>query len=385
MMFALPLHSRDAYAYGAQGWLVAHGHDPYSVTLGEAGLPGLLVGVHWHNTTSVYPAGSVELFGAINRLTGGDLYWTTVALRVPSVFALVLLAAVLPALARRVGVDPLLALWAGLLNPIMLVQWIGGVHNDALMVALCCAALLAAMDLGWRGWRGLIVAGVLLGLAMSIKQSAAVFGLGVVAVAWSVRFPPKQGWAKLVSIAAVPGVITIGVFLATSWRLGLGWRAPTAGNPIAATSNTPLSWVASFLRYHELLPNHTVANTLVTGVSTLLILVAFVVLWLRLGPFGHSTGEPWLFAAAVVTAACVLAPALQPWYLTWLLPLYPLCRLGKRWDWAWLVAIAGFSLLPGLQDVLAPYIAMFVVAPPLIWLWRRLRRADGALLPEAAS
>ena len=51
------------------------------------------------------------------------------------------------------------------------------------MVALAMAALLAATDVGWRGWRGLVVGGVLLGLAMGIKQSAALFGLGALSLA----------------------------------------------------------------------------------------------------------------------------------------------------------------------------------------------------------
>lgn len=193
MLFSLPLHSRDVYAYGATGWQVVRGIDPYTTPLGEAGMPGLLVGIDWFKTTSVYPSLSLDLFGVVSRLTGGDLYWTTVAMRLPALLALVIVALVLPALARRFGVDPRLALWAGLLNPIMLVQWVGGVHNDALMVALALAALLAVTDLGWRGWRGLLVAGVLLGTAMGIKQSAALFGLGVVAIGWSLRFPTARG------------------------------------------------------------------------------------------------------------------------------------------------------------------------------------------------
>ena len=86
----------------------------------------------------------LDIFGLLSRLAGADLYWTTVAMRLPAVLALVILAFALPALARRVGVDPRLALWAGLLNPVILVQWVGGVHNDALIYRL--------MDLlpGWQ-------------------------------------------------------------------------------------------------------------------------------------------------------------------------------------------------------------------------------------------
>lgn len=380
MLFALPMHSRDAYAYGAAGWLVNQGRDPYTTPIGQAGEPGLLVGVHWHETTSVYPGLSLDLFGWLSRLTDADLYWTTVALRLPNVAALVILALVLPRLARRFGVDERLVLWAGLLNPIMLVQWVGGVHNDALMVALGVAAFLAVTDLGWRGWRGLVVAGVLLGLAMGIKQSAALFGLGVVAVAWSLRYPRVAGWWRLAAVAVVPGSVTVATFVLTSLGHGFGWSNDTAGSPIEATSNAPLSWLASFLRYREIV-SEEVANGSVGLLSTMLIIVGVILAWVKFGPKGDARGRPWVFAAAVVAVFCLAAPALQPWYLTWLLPLYPFVRVGPRWHRWWLVAVAAFALLPALQDLLPPYVSMLIVGVPLLLLWRLMVRRDVSPLP----
>jgi len=398
MLMALPMYSRDAYAYAAQGWMVARGVDPYTTALGDAGQPGLLVGVHWFETTAVYPALSLELFGALAQLTGSHPYWTTVALRLPNLLALLLLGLVLRRLARRFALDEGLVIWAGLTNPIMLIQWVGGVHNDALMVALGVAALLAATDLGWRGWRGLLVAGVLLGLAMGIKQSAALYGLGVVAVAWAVRFrswgaapavagsdahPARgsaAGWWRLALTAVVPGVVTIAVFALTSLRFGFGWRSPTAGNPVGAMSNAPLSWVAEGLRYPL---TDDAANSIVTAVSTLLILAAVAVAWVKLGPRGDDPRDPWAFAMAVLAAFCVLGPALQPWYLTWLLPLYVFWRTGARWHRAWLVVVVGFTLLPALQTMMPPLIAMPLVAVPLGLLWRWMARAAVSPLPAA--
>lgn len=391
MVFALPMYSRDAYAYAAQGWLVAGGLDPYATPLGEAGLPGLLVGVHWHKTTAVYPALSLELFGALSRLTGSDLYWTTVAMRIPSLLALAALAWALPRLARRFDIDPGLALWAGLLNPIMLFQWVGGVHNDAVMVALALLAVLAATDLGWRGWRGLVVAGLLLGLAMGIKQSAALFGLGVVAVAWAVRYREwgarpggrsvAAGWWRLAATAAVPGGITVAVFVASSLRFGFGWGAPTAGNPVEAVSNAPLSWLAAALRYG--MPEDT-ANSAVTVLSSALIVAAVAAIWVRWGPRGDDVGRPWVFTLAVLGAFCVLAPALQPWYLTWFLPLYVFWRTGPGWHRAWLVLVVAFTLLPALQTMMPPFLAMPVLALPLAALWLSLHRRRVSPLPPSA-
>lgn len=382
MMFALPMHSRDAYAYAATGWQVARGINPYETPIGEAGQAGLLVGVHWYHTTSVYPSLSLDLFGLVSRLTGGDLYWTLVALRLPSVLALVILAWTLPRLARRFGIDANLALWAGLANPVILVQWIGGAHNDALMVALGVAALLAATDLGWKGWRGLLVAGVLLGLAMGIKQSAALYGLGVVAVGWGLRFKDGGGWPRLSAVALVPGAVTVATFALSSLSWGFGWRNPTAGNPIEATSNAPLSWVASFIRYHHLLA-HPIANSLITAVSTVLIATAIVLAWMRFGPTGQRIGRPWAMTLLALVAFNVLGPALQPWYVSLLLPLYVFLRAGAWWNRGWLLAVIGFALLAPLQDLLAPYVSMMILMFPLWGLWVWMRRADFDPLPPS--
>ena len=78
-----------------------------------------------------------------------------------------------------------------------------------------------------------------------------------------------------------------------------------------------------------------------------------------------------------------LAPALQSWYLTWLLPLYAFAGLPARWHRVWLVCVLAFSLLPALQDKIAPYWAMFVVAVPAVVLWRAMTASDCSPLPES--
>lgn len=369
MLVALPLHSRDAYAYAAAGWQVARGISPYEQPIGAAGQQGLLVGRHWSDTTSVYPSLQLDLFGLTSELASGHLFWTPAAMRLQALLALGVLAVVLPRLARRFGVDERLALWAGLLNPVILVQWVGGAHNDALMVSLAVAALLAVTDLGWRGWRGVVVAGVLLGAAMGIKQSAALFGLGVVAVAWRPRRRERSSWWGLVAVAAVAGGVTVATFLVSSLSWGLGWRAETAGSPTGASSNAPLSWLATYLRHREAGPGG-VADGAVGLLSILLIAVTGVLVWARWGPKGQSAGEPWLFTVAVLGAFLLFAPALQPWYLTWLLPLYMFVPRTQRTDRVWLVLVAALALLPALQDAMAPYVATALLAVPLWLLWR---------------
>lgn len=386
LLFSPPLHSRDSYSYAAQGWLMAHGLSPYDVVSGDAGQPGLLVGIHWFDTTSVYPPLSLEIFGVISRMFDGDLYWSAVGMRLPNLLAIVVLVWCLPKLADLAGVRRDVVLWAGLLNPVVLVQWVGGIHNDAIMVALLAVAFLAAHHLGARGWPAMVAGGALIGLAMSIKQSAAVAGVGMVALAWAASQPVlparSKSWWGLAARAAAGGLSAIGVFafVSVATGLGLGWRNPTAGSPLQATSNAPISWVASFGRFHELLPDETIISIL-TLFTSLLVVAGIIWLVWKLGPRPPSSvGEPWLLVCGVLMAFAVLGPALQPWYLTWVLPFVALARPSRRIQHLFLLVTVVCVMLAPLQDVMAPYMALGVMALPTWLLWRRMQLDDVAVL-----
>lgn len=386
LTFAPPLHSRDAFSYAAQGWLMAHGLNPYAVPSGDAGMPGLLVGVHWFRTTSVYPPAALELFGAISRLFDADLWWAVIGMRLPNLIAIAVLAGVLPRLARRAGVDGRVALWAGLANPLIVVQWVGGIHNDAVMVAVLALAFLAAGDGAWRGYRGMLAGGVLIGVAMGVKQSAAVAGLAVVALAWQATLPgldaARRTWWALLRRSLAAGAAALLVFVAWSLGsgLGFGWRNDTAGSPLSATSNAPISWVASFARFHELATPETIIAVLTT-LSTALVAAALVWLVLRYGPRPpDGPGRPWVLVVGSLLAFAVLGPALQPWYLTWAVPFVALARPTRASQHLWLVGLCCAAVIPAFQDLTAPYVAMFVLALPAGWLWMWLRRRDVPVL-----
>lgn len=391
LLFSPPLHSRDAYSYAAQGWLMSRGLDPYSVASGDAAQSGLLVGIHWFRTTSVYPPLSLEIFGVVSRMFGGDLYWTAVGMRLPNLVAIVVLVWCLKRLADKAGISSRLVLWAGVLNPVMLVQWVGGIHNDAIMVAILALSFLVAHDVRARGWGAMVSGGVLIGLAMSIKQSAAVAGVGMVALAWAASqrtlHDSQRTWWALAARAAAGGAAAVGTFGFVSWVTGLGlaWRNPSAGSPLQATSNAPISWVASFARFNELISDGRIISAL-TLFTSLLIVAGIVRLVLDVGPRPpHSVGQPWLLACGVLLAFAVLGPALQPWYLTWVIPFVALARPSARLQRVFLVVTTVCALLAPLQDVMAPYWAMGVLVLPVWALWRWLQRHDVVFLSTAET
>ncbi|MGO1383202.1 MAG: polyprenol phosphomannose-dependent alpha 1,6 mannosyltransferase MptB [Arachnia sp.] len=381
LLFSPPMHSRDAYSYAAQGWLMSRGLDPYVVASGDAAQSGLLVGIHWFRTTSVYPPLSLEVFGVVSQIFGGDLYWSAVGMRLPNLVAIVVLAWCLPRLADRAGVSRRLVLWAGLLNPVILIQWVGGIHNDAVMVAILAVAFLVAHDVRARGWVAVVAGGALIGAAMSIKQSAAVAGVGLVALAWAASQPvlveKSRTWWALAGRSAAGGAAAVATFIGLSFvtGLGLGWRNPTAGSPLQATSNAPISWVASFARFHELLSEGRIISWL-TLFTALLIIAGIVWLVIRVGPRPPDrVGEPWLLVCGVLLAFAVLGPALQPWYLTWVIPFVALARPSLHHQRLFLVITVVAALLAPLQDIMAPYWAMGVLILPTWLLWRWLQRS----------
>ena len=330
-----PLFSLDVNAYLTQGWMVLGGHDPYVMTLGEPQLPGIVVGVDWVNTTSVYPAWSLLIFAAVFWASGGLPWLGFLLFRVLHLACLLVVAWVVKRLAPRVGVPVNTALWAGIATPLLILQWIGGLHNDAVLVALIALAVLVAQR---GGWIGLLLGGALIGLSLTVKQSGAAAGLGVVALAWAVS--PGRDWWRLAGRAAAAGAVAVAVFVGVSWGsgLGFGWNNPTAGSPLAVMSDSPLSWVIQVMRFLGQEASLTPVMRVLTFVAGLAVLTAWVWLVARFGPRPGEPGRPWVVLLGGLLAFALLGPALQPWYFTWVAPFIALALPGRRWQRIWLGA-----------------------------------------------
>lgn len=314
MLAAAPLFSLDVAAYLAQGRMLSTGLDPYTTPLVQAELPGLPVGHHWAETTSVYPPGSLLLFQVAYWLSLGHAGLGVVWLRV---FHLVAFAATVAALRRivtRLGIPVTSTMWLGAASPLIILQWIGGVHNDAVMVA--CIAWAAVFALR-GGWGGLLLGGAGIGFAMLVKQSGAAAGLGVVALA--VASLERPSWWRLALRAATAGSLAIAIFVAVSLGtgLGFGWTNPSAGNPLAQMSSSPWSWLVQLLLLF--LPAQPLLQV-VSGLAAATVLAGWVWLLRRWGPSPDGPGLPWLVFLGCLLAFILLGPANQPWYLTWVAP-----------------------------------------------------------------
>ncbi|MEI8081093.1 MAG: polyprenol phosphomannose-dependent alpha 1,6 mannosyltransferase MptB, partial [Actinomycetes bacterium] len=140
-----PLFSRDAYSYVAQGRLFLSGLNPYAHAPSElpnwsaAGVDPL-----WANTPSPYgQVFNVLARGAVD-IGGPNSYLSAMLFRVLALVGIGLLAWAVPQLARSYGINPAWALWLGVLNPLVVMHFVSGAHNDALMVGLIAAGLAVA-------------------------------------------------------------------------------------------------------------------------------------------------------------------------------------------------------------------------------------------------
>ncbi len=323
-----PVMSGDPFLYADLGWIMANGGNPYVNVLGSFGGPfEPFVDRFWAGNGVAYPPLALEINRLAAQLGGMHPYWGVVAQRVPAVLGVALIAYFLPKLAERVGVDRAWAGWLGVLNPITIVHLIGGAHNDTLMAGVVVFAVWLSLQHVPRVSAGLVLAPVMIGVAMALKQQA---GLAVIAAAGLpvaarlARLPHLQRIAVLGWRTAVAAVVALLTFVAISLvtGLGFGWtlwlsqmgRARTLTASVAIAD--AFAWTGTDVTG---LANTLIAVLAVGGVAALLLLLP---------------ERPLSVTAWGSLMVLFIGQALHPWYVGLslaLLALLPLSRLAARW------------------------------------------------------
>ena len=135
LLLSVPVFSRDTYSYLAQGALLRDGFDPYVV--GPIDNPNSLldnVSPIWTTTTAPYGPAFILVAKFVTMLVGNDVVAGTMLLRLCMLPGLALLIWAAPRVARHVGANGAAALWICVLNPLVIIHLMGGVHNEMLMV-----------------------------------------------------------------------------------------------------------------------------------------------------------------------------------------------------------------------------------------------------------
>jgi len=333
-----PLASRDMYAYACQGALFDAGLNPYRVGIAAQPCPWLeSVSVVWRDTPAPYGPLFVLLAGAAAAF--GSQAVALAVVRLYAVLAMLGLAAVLPVLARRLGVAEDRALWLVLCCPIVPVHLIGGGHNDALTMALLIAGL-AVLAGPPRPIGALVAGGALIGLAIGVKTTVGVVLPFAALLALDGRFT----WPRLLRRGGLVIGGALGALLALSAvsGLGLGWATALSGAGESRSWTSPSTAVGMAVNAAATAMGARVDVVPATRLVALaLLLVVLVVLWWRF----RRTGDPLHGAGLACLAVILLAPITQPWYLFWALALLAVTRVPVEWLVA--TTIAGmFLILP---------------------------------------
>ena len=250
LLLAPPLFTRDIFSYLAQGALPLHGFDPYAV--GPDAMPGILTdNVHyfWQDTPAPYGPLFIIIAKAVAWLIGNNIIAGVLLMRLALLPGLALLVWALPELTRRLGGRVPVALWVAVANPMMVINMIGGGHNDLLVVGLLAAGALFAL-------RGRPAVGIaLVTLAMAVKASAGL-ALPFLVLVWAAQMTGSR-WVRIAKAAAAGIAVFVVVFGACTLLAGvdLGWLpALSAPSMIVNWMSIPtaigqiVGWFASLVR-----------------------------------------------------------------------------------------------------------------------------------------
>ena len=294
-----PLLSQDVFGYLSFARLaVVHGLDPYNHA--SAAVPGDAVYRYLGWRTVDSPYGPLYTIGSyvLAPLGVAAGLWVLKAIAVGTSFA----AVVLVARAAQILGRPAAAAAAFVgLNPVLLVDAVGGFHNDTLLLLLFAAMLLFAATAHYGR------AMVTLVVAVGIKLSA---GLVLPFLVLAPRATRER--RRLVAIAA--SGLSVVVILAA---IAFGTHA--------------LAFVNSIQGEQNMVATHSVPNELarLLGLPTIyslptwwrdLFIVGLVVVSVLALRWTWRGGD-WRVGAGWATVALLVSTAwLLPWYIIWLLP-----------------------------------------------------------------
>jgi alpha-1,6-mannosyltransferase len=304
------LFSGDVYSYVAQGQMVTKGINPYVHGPSALGRGSFLrlVDPQWRHTPAPYGPGWERLSGWIVTVSGHDVRVAVIGFRLVALFGVTVLAVAVAALARSLGRDPAFALALAVLNPLVVLDLLGGSHNDALMLGLLVAGCALAR-------RHQVVAGLALcTLAAEVKIPALI---GVVFIGWWWAGAGAGGRERLERLVLAVGSVA-GAMVVIGAVAGLGWRWVSAlSNPGAVVSWLDPATAVGLAAAH-------VAGAFgdgghqagfVDGARAIGVAVAAVItigLLLRARGPGELSALGWSLLAVVV-----LGPVVWPWYETW--------------------------------------------------------------------
>ncbi|GAB1644856.1 polyprenol phosphomannose-dependent alpha 1,6 mannosyltransferase MptB [Krasilnikovia sp. MM14-A1259] len=410
---ARPLFSGDVWSYLAQGLTAAGGLDPYRLgparALGSASAVTQHVSHYWVDTPAPYGPAWLTISRAVAMVAGERLAASVLLYRLIAVAGVVLIAWALPRLARRVGTSPTVALWLGLLNPLVLWHLVAGAHNDAIMLGL----MLTGLELALAGRDRMVpelargagparrgpgvspAHGLSCGSAAPARGRAATALLGTDTGLWPAGLAARaktHGWGRFaagaalltiaanIKIVAAVAVCCLAVAIARrhvrpalvllagavagtallSAVAGFGWLTAVR------SSATVYSWMAPTtaigLLIGALVGAHVTATAVTIG-NLVGVAICVPVVVRLLAAVHRGRAHPLRALGLIFVAALVCGPVVQPWYLLWaVLPLAVTARGRRERSIVAAVSAVVAMLLPPLAAGVGALVAGYLAA-----------------------
>ncbi len=335
LVFTPPLFSRDVFSYYMQGKLQLAGHNPYEN--GVALVPGWFksgVDPLWGEAPTPYGPAFLLIEKFVAQISGTSSLTGALWFRFFAIVGVAALAVAIPFLARQHGISDVSALWLGAMNPLVIMHFVAGAHNDALMAALVVVSLVFGLKHNW------FMAAVLATLALGIKPVA------IVVLPFLAYISAQSNWASRIKQGLKIGFVSATTLFTMSLIAGvgpLGWLAALG------TPGTVKSWLSPFTalgmmfgNFMELLGFGNRIDFYV-GITRAFgsIVLAVIVMYLILKPEGRSAtrGAAFSFSALVI-----FGPVIQPWYLLWAIPLIAASGLSHKYVRVVVIVIAAFTI-----------------------------------------
>ncbi|MBV9722757.1 MAG: polyprenol phosphomannose-dependent alpha 1,6 mannosyltransferase MptB, partial [Mycobacterium sp.] len=242
-----------------------------------------------------------------------------------------------PRLARHLGADVPTAQWICVLNPLVIIHLMGGVHNEMLMVGLMAAGIALTFE------RHHVAGITLVAVAVAVKATAGI-ALPFLVWVWMRHLRDRRGYRPVPAFAAAAAaavLIFVAVFAVLSGvaGVGLGWLTALAG------SVKIINWLTIPTATANLI--HAIGGLFVTvnfygvlrvtrAAGIVIIAVSLPLLWWR---FRRDDRQALVGIAWSMLVVVLFVPAALPWYYTWPLAVVaPLTQSRPA-----VAAIAAFS------------------------------------------
>jgi hypothetical protein len=342
------LYDQDVWRYLWEGHVWAEGGNPYGAPPDDASLDHLagegLQGEVWGeirervtfaDLPALYPPAALVAFGLSYSTFPGSVAGWKLWLILFEVLSGVFIILALRALHQPLAPGLLLFVW----NPLLIKSFAGSAHFDALVVLFLSVLVYAVAS------RRPLLQYVSLGLATLSKLVPAVLLplLGAPLLAGFLLYSTTVFSGYLPFLGSMEHLLSTGFTFANHWRFNSG----------------PYAFV-------ETLAGPQLALVLYLGS---LVLAAYFLR--RFAPregLGRINALLWMLGLAIV-----LGPVVNPWYVTWLIPMACITRSRAWLGFSALVFFAFFIMLDGVERTWIVTLE-YLIFGGIIWMDRPFRK-----------